>query len=506
MSVDEDFESVLRDQFRAHEPRVTPPVDLATRVVVEGDRAVKRRRTRLGLCGAAGAAAVVVGVSVAATLTSSPGGDPAPGESTSPSADSSGSEGTSSLTAWGDGLPRGRAPEVAYLAGTTVYLPSGAVTQLEAEDAEIVGQTVAGLIVFVEDHNADGVLTGSRFVRVHDDGTTFAMQTPTLVAGGAREALVAPEGRYFTNGHQVVDKSTGAVVAEVPDEAQVMEAWTSAGVLYTARSQQYYLWRPGEEPIAVRGNPGAYVHGTDVGLREGRSGCTEVVRIDTAGVVRQLGSDCVPDLLSISPDGSEAVTTDLRVVDVETGETTNLSETPLDHLYGFLDVDWLDNDEFLVSVPASSDLGVLRAGRLRASGPVQHHRPGLRVRDRRGEHRGQRRCAAAVTWRTRRRVQQSLLVGVLAACLSATACSDPEGAPSGSDIELAIGTQPTAPTPMVAPTPPTPPAAPTDDAHLRELIGGTQARWDPRRVDHLPTVDPDDLLPRSSGHRGPRHR
>src|SRR5688572_5269928 len=119
LSVDEDFESLLRDQFRAHEPLVTPPIDLATRMVEEGDRAVKRRRARFGLCAAAGAVAVVVGMSVAATLTSSPGGDPAPGESTSPSADSSGNEGTSSLTAWADGLPRGRAPEVAYLAGTT---------------------------------------------------------------------------------------------------------------------------------------------------------------------------------------------------------------------------------------------------------------------------------------------------------------------------------------------------------------------------------------------------
>lgn len=364
MSVDEDFETLLREQFRAHEPLVTPPADLATRVVVEGDLAVKRRRARFGLCAAAGAVAVVVGVSVAATLSSSPGGDPAPGVSTSPSGDSSGSDRptTSSLTAWGDGLPRGRAPEIAYLAETTIYLPGAAVTPLETADAEIIGQTVAGLIVFVEDNNAAGVLTGSRFVRVHDDGTTFAMQTPTSVAGAAREALVSPDGRYFTNGHQVVDKSTGAVVAEVPDEAQIMVSWTSVGVLYTARGQQFYLWRPGQEPTAVRGFPGDYTAGTDVGLRRGGDGCTEVVRIDRAGEVSRVGAECLPDLLSVSPDGSRAVTTDLRAVEVETGETTSLSETPLDHLHGFLDVHWLGDDEFLVSVPASFDTGVTVPG------------------------------------------------------------------------------------------------------------------------------------------------
>lgn len=258
------------------------------------------------------------------------------------------------LAEWAAGLPRGAAPEVAYLAGTTVHLPRGAVTELDVADAAIVGQTVAGLIVFVEENDPKGVLAGTRFVLVQDDGTSADMQTSTSVEGAAYEALVSPDGRYFTNGDQVIDKSTGASVGEMPEAVEVLVSWTSEGIIYSARGQEYFLWRPGESPIALERFPGVFEVGTDVGLRGGQNGCLEVVRIRATGGVTALGAGCVPNLLSVSPDGTTGVTTDLRVVDVATGETSPLSETPLESLPRYSEIHWLSDNDFLLSVPAGS--------------------------------------------------------------------------------------------------------------------------------------------------------
>ena len=362
MSVDDDFETLLRQQFRIQEPQVGAAGDLTTRVVADGMREIRKRRTRFAICTCVGAVALVAGVSMTGLRSAPNAGN---GPDVVPATSNGGSEGPAekqALAEWADGLPRGAAPEVAYVAGTTVYVPGGAVTELDVADAAIIGQTVAGLIVFVEETDARGVLTGTRFVLVRDDGTTVNMQTSTRIAGAAREALVSPDGLYFTNGDQVIDKSTGASVGEMPEEAEVLVSWTSEGIIYAARGQEYYLWRLGEAPILLDGLPGVYDFGTDVGMRESGNGCREVVRIEGTGEVTPAGAGCVPDLLSVSPGGTTGLTTDLQVIDIATSEASPLSDTPLADVYSYVDVHWLNDEEFLVSVPAESDVSVVPPG------------------------------------------------------------------------------------------------------------------------------------------------
>lgn len=350
MSVDEDFEKVLRQQFRIQEPRVAPAAGLSHRVVAEGRRESRRRRTRYAVSAGVGAVMLVAGVTAIGLRSPGPttGHEPVVPATSGPARTAE----QQALAEWAAALPRGAAPEVAYVAGTTVHLPGGAVTELDVADAAIIGQTVAGLIVFVEENNAQGVLSSTRFVLVQDDGAATDMQTSTAVEGAAYEAVVSPDGRYFTNGDQVIDKSTGAPVGEMPEAAEVLISWTSQGIIYSARGQQdYYLWRPGEQPIALDGFPGVFDAGTDIGVR--RSGrCAEAVRIASTGEITPVGAGCVPDLFSVSPDGTTGITTDLRVVDLATAETAPLSDTPLASLYGDAEIRWLNNDDFLLSVPA----------------------------------------------------------------------------------------------------------------------------------------------------------
>ena len=350
MNVDEDFETVLRREFHLQEPRLEPAAGLSRRIVAEGRRESRRRRTRYAVSVGVGAVALVAAVSVNGLWPPAPDTAKEPGvPATSGTARPAQKQ---ALAEWAAALPRGASPGVAYLAGTTVHLPGGAVTELDVADAAIIGQTVAGLIVFVEENDAQGVLASTRFVLVQDDGTTADMRTSTAVEGAAYEALISPDGRYFTNGDQVIDKSSGAPVGEMPEAAEVLLSWTSKGIIYSARGQEdYYLWRPGDEPIALDGFPGFFDVGTDIGVR--RSGkCAEAVRIASTGEITPVGAGCVPGLFSVSPDGTTGITTDLRVVDLATAETAPLSDAPLESGSQFAEVRWVDNDKVILSVPA----------------------------------------------------------------------------------------------------------------------------------------------------------
>ncbi|HXH80133.1 hypothetical protein [Nocardioides sp.] len=375
MSVDEDFETVLRQQFRLHEPRVSPAAGLTHRIMAEGRRERRKRRARYAVSAGVGAVALGAAVSMSGLRPSEP--DTAKEPAVPATSGTARPAEKQALAEWAAGLPRGAAPEVAYLAGTTVHLPGGAVRDLDVADAAIVGQTVAGLIIFVEENDPQGVLAGTRFVLVQDDGTTTDMQASTAVEGAAYEAVVSPDGRYFTNGDQVIDKSTGATVGEMPEAAEVLVSWTSEGIIYSARGQEYFLWRLGEAPIALDGFPGVFDVGSDVGLRGAQNGCAEAVRIAGSGEVTTLSAGCVPDLLSVSPDGTTGVTTDLRVIDLATADASSLSDTPLHSVRRDSEIHWLDDDDLLLSVPAgngSSRLVRCSTAALRcesATGPVQ---------------------------------------------------------------------------------------------------------------------------------------
>jgi hypothetical protein len=351
MSVDEDFEELLRHRLHAEEPVVSTAPDLPERLIVTGSAQLRRRRRR-----AAGLTALVTVAAIAGTsvVTSRllDSANPPPTSDNRPSQDRTPAQ--VSPGEWAERLPRGAGPDVAFLAGTVLHLRNGKVVDLEA-DADLIGETVAGVIVLVEDTNERGVLVGSRYVLVEDDGDVVEIPVSTLTAGNAQEALVSPDGRYFTNGGPVIDESTGAIVDEMPAAADVLVSWTPAGIIYWTREDQYYLWRIGAQPTALDAwQGGDFSNQTDVGLVR-RGVCPRVVRLDRSGSVTEVGQSCLPKMFTVAPDGTRGISLDLEVVDTATGATTAMSERPLRQVLRYTHAYWEDADTVLVPIPGTED-------------------------------------------------------------------------------------------------------------------------------------------------------
>jgi hypothetical protein len=264
-------------------------------------------------------------------------------------------------------VDRGPEPEVAFLAGTKLTLANGRSVDLRAiawprglqtTDAGLVGQTVAGLVVLVEGSNDRGHPFDSRYVLVEDDGDIVDMPVSTRTAGAAQGALVSPDGRHFTNGGPVIDKATGAIVAEMPEPAAYLHAWTPMGIIYSpehgsARENPYFLWAIGSEPIRLERDPGRYGNGTDIGARGRGDGCSEIVRISATGATEPQTTACLPSMLSVSPHGTYGITTDLQVVDTTTGTTHAIAEEALREIPRYTPTYWESEDSVLIPVPST---------------------------------------------------------------------------------------------------------------------------------------------------------
>lgn len=362
MSPIDTFETLLRDRLRAEEPIVRPDPYLASSVIDTGSETLRRRHVRRTASTGALVAVLVAGAGVAALWSknadsAAPSGPPSTGLPTT-------REPRIPVAAWAEQLPLGAGPTVPYIVGTTLFRPDGESIDLtvaagsgdglRVADAAIVGQTVAGLVLLVEDVGP-GVALASRYVLVETDGDVVDMPVSTRTAGAAQEAVVSPDGRYFTNGGPVIDKQSGEVVAEMPEAAEYLHAWTPAGVLYSDHDSRFHLWDLGEAPVPVRsGNPGYFENGTDVGFRT-HDGCTQVVRLVADGDVDPINEICLPPLMTLSPTGSYGLTQDLRVVDTLTGVASRIEDQPLGEMYAHADKFWEDDHTVLMSVEGMSD-------------------------------------------------------------------------------------------------------------------------------------------------------
>jgi hypothetical protein len=358
VTVDEDFDELLRHRLHAQEPAVSTSSDLAPRLIATGSANLRRRRRKAVGLSALVTAAVVAGSSLLASRLANPEGPPAAGRT--PGQNQPSGEGAEAISAgaWADQLPRGAEPDVAFLAGTILHLANGAAVDLEG-DAGLIGQTVAGVVVLVEGTDERGHFV-SRYVLVEDDGDVVDMPVSSLRGGSAQDELVSPDGRYFTSGGPVIDKATGDIVDEMPKEAIVLEYWTPSGITYLARGGAYYLWQLGGTPQRLDGFPGGYPNGTDIGLRRQQGGCTDVVRIDPTGRVTGVGQECLPQLFAVSPDGARGLTTTLEVVDTATGTTTRIAEQPISGIDRIGGTYWEDEDTVLIPIPGTrTDTGLL---------------------------------------------------------------------------------------------------------------------------------------------------
>lgn len=354
MSTDEELGRWLRHELLHHESRRPPSPGLA-RESLAGARQAERRRTRLVAVGAASAAAAVV---VAAVVVATPerlGGSelpPAgsPTETTRAPSDPTDSSAALLPGVWASTLPAGAPPEVAYATQTALHLPSGQVVDLGGTGAVIIGQTVAGTVLLVEH---DGRDNGGEFRSWYDvvspDGAVRQLDSGRITGARVQEAVVSPDGQWFSDG-RIVNMTTGQVTDTLPAEADILHAWTTAGVVYGA-GDAAFLWSP-ERRTSVELDrwPGTYPNGTDIGLGR-RDGCPSIERLTTEGAQDEVSRHCGLNPLTVSPNGSWLLTAELVAIDSSTGEERPLAQRPVRDLGSAWDAHWLNEDEVLLSVP-----------------------------------------------------------------------------------------------------------------------------------------------------------
>jgi len=345
-----EAEQVLRSELRARSNPDPLPEQVLVDSLTLGHRALRRRRE--GLVGAVAALALVAGLAAATVRGESDTPEPAPSPPTvTPSPTASEAPATVRAGTWANALPLGAPPDVPYLAGTDVILPDGTRVETGGTGAGVIGLTVPGLVLLVESETEHPFSFTSRYAVVTYASEVRDLPASTLTQDSAQEALVSPDGRYFTNGGGILDMTDLSVVGDVPDAATIMLAWTPAGILYGDYGKPgatYHLLRDDGSIVDLDRDPGSYPNGTDVGYH----GC-RVVRLSAAGVTPM--SDCISGLRSVSPSGRWALTDDLRLVDVGTGESRYLAGAPVDPEPYAYDKVWWDGDDSLL-VPVFAQL------------------------------------------------------------------------------------------------------------------------------------------------------
>jgi hypothetical protein len=319
---DIDLEERLRGALLDHADADGLPEHVLVGSLVQGRSSLRRRR-RLTAAGAVASLALVGGLAVAVGAHDGSQPQPAPAP---PKPSPSPSEGpdTTTLGNWAASLPHGAPAEVPYLAGTTVVEPGGSRIDVQGTEASVVGQTVAGLVLLVGTETQQPYSFTSRYVLVRPDGEVADLPVPTLVAEGAQEAVVSPDGTEFTGGGDILDMYDLSVVGRVPDEADILIAWTPVGIVYYA-DDHYKLWREGEAPIALGSNPGVFATGSEVAIDQ----CGTIARLKADGTLTRISPHCVLGAWSVSPSGRWAVTAALQLVSVSSGHTRDLSDRPL---------------------------------------------------------------------------------------------------------------------------------------------------------------------------------
>lgn len=133
-------------------------------------------------------------------------------------------------TTWVDSLPPGDRPEV----------PVG------RPHVEVVASTPRGSMLLVERR---GAAFDTDHVWIRRDGSRTVF--PDTRTYGVQDAAVSPDGRLFAVGGEVVRLRDGAVVAEIPERAEVLVGWTESGLRFWAGDRRW-VWQPGERPRRER--------------------------------------------------------------------------------------------------------------------------------------------------------------------------------------------------------------------------------------------------------------
>jgi hypothetical protein len=317
-----------------------------------GARRTGRRRSIVVSVGAALAVAAVVAAVTGPLASQRENGNPAaPSTDTAPTA--------GGLARWVAGLPEGDPPEVPYLKGMTLHLPDGSAVEIPGEDAAIVGITVKGPVVLVEDTRS-GQFT-SRYLVVHTTTGRHDEIPRSILGGYVQDEVTSPDGRLFIAGSNVIDLQNSNVVAVLPAHAAVLLSWTDAGVQYADKAGRQWLWEPRSEPWQLK-EPTWFpsqLDPTEVGNKNDAvglatsEGCTEVVHVYRGSQHdERWGRRCQgPAAVTMSPEGSWLLTRDLGVVDAVNMTTLPLATPTPGELPPDTGAYWTSDSVVLLALP-----------------------------------------------------------------------------------------------------------------------------------------------------------
>lgn len=314
-----DLETMLRTKLRtAVEPSPEP---ISVEAVTNRVRTRRRRLTTMAAVGGALAAAIpsviiATGADDARDIHDTPAirptdvGIPAPAEVGS--------------------LPLGEPPSTPWSFGQTLHVGAQKIPVPGTGGPDVIGVVEGGWFLLVEREQFHPYAFRTEYGILHADGGFTPL--PNLQRTGrphVQEAAVSPDGDQVA-GQAVVDANTGAIVARLPEQASYLIGWGRSGIVYDEAyeadgSAKSILWTPGSDPIPLAREVTDVVSGSSHVVTGKLGGCREVADLHSDGSLTTLWRGChglSPVLLS--PDGTHVLTSNLSVVDIQTGEATRL--------------------------------------------------------------------------------------------------------------------------------------------------------------------------------------
>jgi RNA polymerase sigma-70 factor, ECF subfamily len=350
------------EQLRASLAAAVDPVraepDLIARVLEQSRSARRQRRRSLWLTGCVAALVTVVGASLVYLGGSddlSPGPDRPRLIVTDP-------------IAWARQLPQGPPVRLAYIVDADIHLP-GLRAPLPRGVGMPIGKTPEGWLVTVYAAirpGKGGPADGLRYGIVTANGSIELLPRDPYHGSIGLRAL-SPDGKLFAMGGALVDVEPRRVIGRTPANAFYSTGWTPAGLLYASRrNASSWLWQPGSRPVAVPARLLDTAVTAPVGLAESSDNCFNVVHLAADGGVAPSYDGCASGAsspVSLSPDGSHALTADMSVLDLGDGTVTSF-DLPASSIAGF---GWEDNDHFVLPVESRETLNRDRAVFVRCS-------------------------------------------------------------------------------------------------------------------------------------------
>ena len=337
-------EEQLRSSMEAAVDPVRADVELIARAIEESRRAGGQRGRSWWLAGCGVALTALVGAGLVyldGSDDSLPEPDPPPFVEVDP-------------IGWARQLPQGPPIRLAYVADYSVHIPGRrAPLPLPRDVGMVIGKTSAGWLVTV-----------NRVIRPRKGGLPVVPQYGLATAEGAIDLLpqdpyhgspvvqaLSPDGEMFAMGGALVDVAQRRVVGRTPAGAIFATEWTPIGLLYMSPpGASSWLWQPGSPPTRLPARVWQTAETAPVGLTASRGNCTSVVRLTAHGGVDLVYDGCASEAsspISLSPDGSYALTSDPGVLDVDEGIVTAF-ELPMNGIAG--ELGWEDNDHFVFPV------------------------------------------------------------------------------------------------------------------------------------------------------------